>query len=524
MSADRAQYVTKDRSGHMSGFQSSKGPGAVHAATPLAANPAENVDGSSGRLTSATTELNSIVDIYRNIHQSIDVLLQQNLIIDTITKENARVLSRLTAVERLARATREASGSHSRVTAEDGQRNESPNLQCGTGEACPSLSLVRELERSQNETAYKAGPLSHSDQASPQSAHLMNCQDHDFEDSEYSTNDPSSTTPSPERSLRHHSRHTISASMGKDRELQAHRIVRQDQTDCTSPSNDMAGRKRKRPSRKIEHKDESHERIAETFGADSDLEYFERIIDDTKANAHWISGAWNPRNLLSTPDVDPLQFVQAVPTLVMELEDNDFAERLLQVKQRMALAHFYRAYRSAHENHDMFLRWTDGIGSGVSLTPCNGRRMESIVKQRLIDISVWQSQRDRKQAAVKTNNWQRCGKPWAELIVRLGYSSLLLVPPSMTNKRMHSTPQDEFQSLLTAIEARKSSFANSLARADAIMEKLFQYATPPMIADRRHDAMQPGPWCWIPAPQHPETVNPTMLTFDHNHECADYIW
>lgn len=87
---------------------------------------------------------------------------------------------------------------------------------------------------------------------------------------------------------------------------------------------------------------------------DSDLEHFERIIDDAKANAHWISCAWTPRTLL-TPDVDPLQFVQVLPNLVKELDDNDFAGRLLEVKQRMALAHFYSAYRSAHANHEIFL-------------------------------------------------------------------------------------------------------------------------------------------------------------------------
>ena len=332
------------------------------------------------------------------------------------------------------------------------ERRATPTSALFTGGDSVELQV---LEKIHDGAANDAGPLSHSDQAFnvSESSYLIDRQDHDYEDSEYTTSDHSTIEPSSAGNLRHLLKPTIPASMWKEKELQARRTARQDQTrsqlatsdtsdceivplECGSPSNDKAGRKRKRPSPRIEQEDESRRRIAETFGNDRDLEYFEQIVDNAKANAHWISGAWTPRNLLSMPDVDPLQFVQALPNLVEELEHNDFAERLLQVKQRIALAHFYSAYRSAHANHEMFLRWTEGIGnSGVSLTPRDGRRTESVVKQRFIGISVWQSQRDRKHAAVRINNWQRCGKPWAELIVRLGYSSLLLVPPSMTNKR-----------------------------------------------------------------------------------------
>lgn len=459
----------------------------AHAATPLSANPAASDDASSSSLRSETTGSTSVVDIYQDIHQSIDSLEKQTLVIGTVIHENARVLSRLAAVERSARVLVEAS-SQSCAHAQSGPLQTPPYLQCSTRGSRHPHSLVLEsrtlyaapeeharngltanlehqttptsafstgggsidiqdVEKS-SEIVDGAGLLPHCDQASHVSrSHSASCRDHEDEEGEDTTSGESRVTSPSAETFRNpfdptSSARTTEEKETRQREMQNHMRSQlatsnkfSDQTESPerrSPSEHVGGRKRKRD----QHEGESLERIAESFGTESDLAYFEQIVDNARTNAHWISGAWTPRTLLSMPNVDPLSFVQALPTLMKELEDNDFAERLLGVKQRMALAHFYSTYRSAHANHEMFLRWTDGLGdSGVSLTPSDGRRTESVVKQRFIDISVWQCQRDRKQAAVKINNWQRCGKPWADLIIRLGYSSLLLVPPSMTNKR-----------------------------------------------------------------------------------------
>ena len=427
---------------------------------PLAANPAESDDGTSRRLRSAST-----VDIYRDIHHSLDLLMERTLVIETVTQENAKILPRFAALEQHARVHGEA-GSHSCAPGQN-RAPERPSQLEGVasndltqnvaGPTFPAAALptgggltgMQASENSQDENAHGARLLSHSDQASnaPQSANSASCRDNHYEDVETSTSSESNMSFPSARNVRDQLDPSVSVHTVEENDLQTLPIAAQSHTRSQPTTGDMLSDQvespecrsplpnRKRPLSQHEQEDEPLERIAETFGVDSDLEYFEQIIDHAKASAHWISCAWTPRTLL-TSDVDPLQFVQALPTLVKELDDNDFAGRLLEVKQRMALAHFYSVYRSAHENHEMFLRWTDRLGnSGVSLTSCDGLRTESAVKQRFIDVCVWQCPRDRKQAAVKINNWQRCGRPWAAMIGRLGYSSLLLVPPDMTNKR-----------------------------------------------------------------------------------------
>ena len=74
--------------------------------------------------------------------------------------------------------------------------------------------------------------------------------------------------------------------------------------------------------------------------------------------------------------------------------------------------------------------------------------------------------------------------------------------------------QKDFQHLFAAVEARKISFADSLARADAIMGKLCFYATPPLPANGPHSLMQPDQRYDTLARQQPETVNPNMLMLD----------
>jgi hypothetical protein len=60
--------------------------------------------------------------------------------------------------------------------------------------------------------------------------------------------------------------------------------------------------------------------------------------------------------------------------------------------------------------------------------------------------------------------------------------------------RMHDMSHHEVSCLLAAIEARRSFFEESLVKANAVMEKLFHYATPPIIADGPFSSMQSNPW------------------------------
>lgn len=360
---------------------------------PLAANPAESDDGTPRRLTSTST-----VDIYRDIHHSLDLLMERTLDRETVTQENAKNLPRFAAVEQRARVHGEA-GSHSCVPGQN-RAPERPsqlegvasndltrNLGCPTfpAPALPTregLTGMQTSENSQDENAHGARPLSHSEQASnaSQSANSLSCRDNHYEDAETATSSESNISFPSASNVRDQLDPSISAYTVEENDLQTLPMASHGHTRPQPTTGDILSDQvespecrsplpyRKRPFSQHEQEDEPLERIAKTFGVDSDLEYFEQIIDHAKADAHWISCAWTPRTLL-TSDVDPLQFVQALPTLVKELDDNEFAGRLLEVKHRMALAHFYSVYRSAHENHEMFLRWTDRLGnSGVSLT------------------------------------------------------------------------------------------------------------------------------------------------------------
>lgn len=71
---------------------------------------------------------------------------------------------------------------------------------------------------------------------------------------------------------------------------------------------------------------------------------------------------------------------------------------------------------------------------GITISPKHSR-MDAAVKSRFIDIIFWHSSKSRAKAANKFNDWQSDGKPWAELIRRFGYGSLMLVPHELTDER-----------------------------------------------------------------------------------------
>ncbi len=141
-----------------------------------------------------------------------------------------------------------------------------------------------------------------------------------------------------------------------------------------------------------------------------------------------------PPKFLISPYTDPVEFFQAVSNIVKTLEDNELAERLLQVQKRTELAHFYLAYEYAQTNASIFISWTESIHktNGIPLTPDRGRK-DSVVKQRFVDISIGRSRKSREQLCYAMSNWRSCGKPWADLINLFGYAGLLLVPHRMNN-------------------------------------------------------------------------------------------
>ena len=104
----------------------------------------------------------------------------------------------------------------------------------------------------------------------------------------------------------------------------------------------------------------------------------------------------------------------------------------LELKKRMNLAHFHRTYHATLANPVTFLSLTERMYKYSNSSPSKGHRMDSIVKQHFVNINVSQSGKSEKKARTQIKNWLRCGRPWMELITRLGYGSLLLVPPNMT--------------------------------------------------------------------------------------------
>jgi len=178
--------------------------------------------------------------------------------------------------------------------------------------------------------------------------------------------------------------------------------------------------------------------LARAFGAETDTDWdqFEAAIKAVQSHDHWNPHLWIPRNLLSGTIADTIQYMQCLPGLMKELEINQFSRRILRVRKRIALVLFYRTYRLAHTNSDTFLKETNKMSKekAIALTSRRGR-LDSIIKNRFIDILFWQSGTSRAEASRKVDHWQSDGKPWAELVDRLGYGSLLLVPLDITDER-----------------------------------------------------------------------------------------
>ena len=402
------------------------------------------------------SEPGAIVDIYSSIHKLIDQLLQLpplSLEKDTVLRENDKVSLRLKSVEQAtsdnseAQCMRGAANKRSRYSV----RHESGNGLHHSPSALdapyvPLASAEREIENdsrpssrrpslptSQPLTWSASAPLETDVELFARCPELAQCSG--TEGSAVSTPLSSihSSTPDP----RSPSPSTSSVFVPEEHATECRSNARQSlQRSGQSSSQANQGRKRRCcEAEETRRFDETFDSVVHTFGAEKGLEDFERLVIHAKESTQLIPAVLITRNFLSIPNADPMTFVQAVPDLVEELEDTEFAECLVQFKKRMALAHFYRAYRSAQTNWSMFIDWTENMRkhTNIKLTPCKGRRPDSVVKQRFIDLSIVRSKKTREQMASDISNWQSWGKQWAELIDRFGYAGLLLVPQMMTN-------------------------------------------------------------------------------------------
>ena len=373
----------------------------------------------------------------------IDQLLQLpqlSLEKNIILRENEKVLLRLKSVEQATNddrevpCTSEAANTGSRHSLHDDNDTDLHRLPSALDVAdVPLASVEREIQNdssanprhpslltSQPLTWSSAAPLETEVEPLARCGELVQC-----------SSSESSTASTPSSSI-----HTPTFDAQPQSPPTNSVLVRS--TRSSSQANQ--GKKRKRSqAEETSRFNETFDSIVKLFGAECGLDDLERLVVHAKESKELVPATLLTRMFFSIPsadpNADPMTFVRAVPDLVVEIEDAEFAECLVQIKNRMALAHFYYAYRSAHLNRSMFIEWTEYMGkhTDMQLTPRERRRPDSIVKQRFIDLCTMRSRKTRQQISSDISNWQSWGKQWAELINRFGYAGLLLVPRMMTN-------------------------------------------------------------------------------------------
>ncbi|KAK1093102.1 hypothetical protein LTR48_003002 [Friedmanniomyces endolithicus] len=267
--------------------------------------------------------------------------------------------------------------------------------------------------------------------------------------------------------------------------------------------------------------------VADAFGTDSDSEIlqetFEHLTaDPISSEAAWLPSSWILDRLLTKNPIDSIKLIEALPGLVREIDDHIISQRLSRVWKRMMLAQFYSTYKLAQNQPPMFLQWTEEIAreKSIDLTRTSGRR-DTQVKSRFIDIIFWQSRKTRVQAANKVNDWQRSGRPWAELIQRFGCGSLLLVPDQLTDESVRYLSHEKFFLLLDAIQERSDLFAHALTKANEKMTAMasnFQIGRGSSETDSGRRISKPASAA-LPDPTDPslggylrDTLNPQILT------------
>lgn len=135
---------------------------------------------------------------------------------------------------------------------------------------------------------------------------------------------------------------------------------------------------------------------------------------------------------------DASHFRQLVQGLGVAIESSIFGEQNSRIRKRIALAHFYHAYALAQEYPTLFLSWCDDqrVQAG-SMLPKGGSR--SVVQHRFADLIFppdegQDAASDAKRKTLKIQMWRKSGKKWAQMIDRLGYGILLLLPASLSDE------------------------------------------------------------------------------------------
>ncbi|KAH6635856.1 hypothetical protein F5144DRAFT_487778 [Chaetomium tenue] len=135
---------------------------------------------------------------------------------------------------------------------------------------------------------------------------------------------------------------------------------------------------------------------------------------------------------------DASHFRQLVQGLGVAIESSIFGEQNSRIRKRIALAHFYHAYALAQEYPTLFLSWCDDqqVQAG-SMLPKGGSR--SVVQHRFADLIFPPDEgsdaaSDAKRKTLKIQMWRKSGKKWTQMIERMGYGILLLLPSGLSDE------------------------------------------------------------------------------------------
>ena len=143
-------------------------------------------------------------------------------------------------------------------------------------------------------------------------------------------------------------------------------------------------------------------------------------------------------------EADFARLFQVVPTVARQIEESAACEQLFRIRNRLALAEFYRAYRAAQAQPDQFLQVVNQIlPTLVTRAAAPNRTKRTEVKNKFTDLVFNQSSgnRNRKKDSTRVNDWQTLGRPWFDMISRFGNGVLRIVAyTSRTHQRQASFP------------------------------------------------------------------------------------
>ncbi|GIJ99634.1 hypothetical protein Aspvir_003635 [Aspergillus viridinutans] len=187
-----------------------------------------------------------------------------------------------------------------------------------------------------------------------------------------------------------------------------------------------------------------------------------------------------------TQVTDVSHFLRVVLHLGWAIESSIFGEQNSRIKKRIALAHFYNAYKLAQDQPDLFLSWCDDRRvRGGSILPKGGHK--SVVQHRFADLIFSRGGNhvgmpsarpldngdDAKRRTAKIQMWRKSGKKWAQIIQRFGYGILLLLPSSLSDEDLRVASDKDIASALDLIDSRKHLFADILQQANELLEAHF---------------------------------------------------